>query len=134
MSHTTPRTHQVIHNSLANRPPLGEREITRKGPRYCPSIEEKVIRFAERERHPVFIEPEGAETDELYLQGVSTELSPEIQEAFLQTIPGLERVEITRPAYGIEYDYAPPLQLKPTLETKLIRGLFCRPDQRNYRL
>ena len=123
MSHTTPRTHQIIHNSLAYLPPFGE-TVAIKSPRYCPSIEEKVIRFAGRERHPVFIEPEGADTDELYLQGISTELPPEIQEAFLQTIPGLERVEILRPAYGIEYDYAPPVQLKLTLETKLIKGLF----------
>ncbi len=123
MSHTTPRTHQIIQNSLAYIPLPGQ-ATTRKGPRYCPSIEEKVIRFAQREKHPVFIEPEGANSDELYLQGVSTELSPEIQEAFLQTIPGLERVEIVRPAYGIEYDYAPPVQLKLTLETKTVQGLF----------
>ncbi len=123
MSYTTPRTHQIIHNSLAYTPLPGQM-ITGKGPRYCPSIEEKVIRFVQRERHPIFIEPEGADTDELYLQGLSTELPPEIQEAFLQTIPGLEHVEIMRPAYGIEYDYAPPVQLKLTLETKLIQGLF----------
>ncbi len=123
MGHTTPRTHQIIHNSLAYIP-LPDPAISRKGPRYCPSIEEKVIRFARRERHPIFIEPEGAGTDELYLQGLSTELPPAVQEAFLRTVPGLERVEIIRPAYGIEYDYAPPVQLRPTLETKLLQGLF----------
>ncbi|HHX86650.1 MAG TPA: tRNA uridine-5-carboxymethylaminomethyl(34) synthesis enzyme MnmG [Firmicutes bacterium] len=123
MSYTTPRTHQIIHNSLAYTP-LSGGIATGKGPRYCPSIEEKIIRFAHRERHPIFIEPEGAETDELYLQGVSTELPPEIQETFLKTIPGLEQVEIMRPAYGIEYDYAPPDQLKLTLETKAVQGLF----------
>lgn len=122
MSHTNPSTHAIIHNNLGQAPHLDENRI--KGPRYCPSIEDKVVRFAQRDRHPIFIEPEGLETEELYLQGLSTGLPPAVQEAFLRTIPGLEKVEILRPAYAIEYDYAPPQQLKITLETKMVRGLF----------
>ncbi len=123
MSHTNPDTHAIIHNNLGRAPHLDA--INRiKGPRYCPSIEDKVIRFAHRERHPIFIEPEGPDTEELYLQGISTGLPPAVQENFLRTIPGLEQVEILRPAYAIEYDYAPPQQLHATLETKKIRGLF----------
>jgi tRNA uridine 5-carboxymethylaminomethyl modification enzyme len=123
MTYTNLETHQVIRDNF-DVAPIYSGLIKGRGPRYCPSIEDKIVRFADRDRHPVFIEPEGAETDELYLQGISTGLPPAIQKAFLRTIKGLEKVEIMRPAYAIEYDYAPPLQLKNTLETKALNGLF----------
>ncbi len=123
MTYTNKETHEVIRANFSQAP-IYSGLIKGRGPRYCPSIEDKIVRFADRERHPVFIEPEGADTDELYLQGISTGLPPEVQEAFLQTIPGLEKVEIMRPAYAIEYDYAPPTQLKISLETKALTGLF----------
>ena len=123
MTYTNQQTHEVIRSNFAVAP-IYSGLIKGRGPRYCPSIEDKIVRFADRDRHPVFIEPEGADTDELYLQGISTGLPPAVQEAFLKTITGLEKVEIMRPAYAIEYDYAPPTQLKISLETKLIRGLF----------
>jgi len=94
------------------------------GPRYCPSIEDKVVRFAEKERHQVFLEPEGRHTLEYYVNGVSTSLPYEVQMNFLRTIPGLERCEILRPGYAVEYDYCPPTQLFPTLETKAVSGLY----------
>jgi tRNA uridine 5-carboxymethylaminomethyl modification enzyme len=94
------------------------------GPRYCPSIEDKVVRFAEKERHQVFLEPEGRHTLEYYVNGVSTSLPYEVQLEFLRAIPGLEKCEIIRPGYAVEYDYCPPTQLKPTLETKRVSGLF----------
>lgn len=121
-TYTGDRTHRIISDNLDVAQPYSSGAI--RGPRYCPSIEDKIIRFAHRQRHPVFIEPEGADTDEMYLQGLSTGLPPEIQERFLQTIPGLERVEIIRPAYAIEYDFAPPSQLAPSLESRIISGLF----------
>jgi tRNA uridine 5-carboxymethylaminomethyl modification enzyme len=123
MTYTNQTTHDVIRNNF-DLAPIYSGLIKGRGPRYCPSIEDKIVRFADRDRHPVFIEPEGADTDELYLQGISTGLPPEVQETFLKTIPGLEKVEIMRPAYAIEYDYAPPTQLKNSLETKAIKGLF----------
>lgn len=123
ITYTNSATHDVIRANFALAP-IYSGLIKGRGPRYCPSIEDKIVRFADRDRHPVFIEPEGSDTDELYLQGISTGLPPEVQEAFLHTIPGLERVEIMRPAYAIEYDYAPPTQLKISLETKAIGGLF----------
>jgi len=122
LTYTNLETHRIIRENLAVAQPYSSSPV--KGPRYCPSIEDKIIRFADRERHPIFIEPEGHDTDEMYLQGISTGLPPDIQENFLKTIPGLERVEILRPAYAIEYDYIPPTQLKPSLESKLIPGLF----------
>lgn len=121
LTYTNSDTHRIIRDNLAGAQPYSG---AIKGPRYCPSIEDKIIRFAHRERHPIFIEPEGPHTDEMYLQGISTGLPPHIQELFLHTIPGLEGVEIMRPAFAIEYDYAPPTQLKPTLESKIIDGLF----------
>lgn len=123
MTYTNSETHAVIRDNFAVAP-IYSGLIKGRGPRYCPSIEDKIVRFAGRDRHPIFIEPESADSDELYLQGISTGLPPAVQEAFLRTIKGLEKVEIMRPAYAIEYDYAPPVQLKITLETKIIKGLF----------
>lgn len=123
MTYTNSKTHDLIRENFALAP-IYSGLIKGSGPRYCPSIEDKIVRFADRDRHPIFIEPEGADTDELYLQGISTGLPPAIQERFLHTIKGLENVEIMRPAYAIEYDYAPPIQLKPSLETKVQPGLF----------
>ncbi len=94
------------------------------GPRYCPSIEDKVVRFAERERHQVFIEPEGLTTEEVYVNGISTSLPRDVQDAVVRSIPGLERAEITRYGYAVEYDFFPPHQLGPTLETKAVEGLY----------
>jgi tRNA uridine 5-carboxymethylaminomethyl modification enzyme len=98
--------------------------ISGRGPRYCPSIEDKIIKFPEASRHQVFLEPEGLETSEMYVNGLSTSLPPEVQLAFLRTVPGLEAVRMTRAGYAIEYDYYPPTQLKPTLESKVVEGLF----------
>ena len=123
MTYTNSETHAVIRNNF-DVAPIYSGLIKGRGPRYCPSIEDKIVRFADRDRHPIFIEPESADSDELYLQGISTGLPPAVQEAFLRTIKGLEKVEIMRPAYAIEYDYAPPIQLKITLETKKVAGLF----------
>lgn len=120
---TNPRTHDIIRSGL-NRSPLYGGVIEGVGPRYCPSIEDKVMRFPEKDYHQVFLEPEGLDTSEMYPNGVPTSLPADVQLAFLRTIPGLERVEITRPGYAIEYDYIDPIQLKPSLETKLIDGLF----------
>lgn len=123
LTYTTEETHRIIRENL-HRSPLYTGIIEGIGPRYCPSIEDKVVRFADKERHQVFIEPEGLDTEEMYVQGMSTSLPEDVQIAMLRTIPGLERVKIMRPAYAIEYDYIVPTQLKPTLETKTIRGLF----------
>lgn len=123
LTYTTEKTHKLILDNI-NYAPIYSGLIKGKGPRYCPSIEDKVVRFSHRPRHPIFIEPEGEGTEEMYLQGVSTGLPEEFQAAFLRTIPGLEEVVISRPAYAIEYDYFPPTQLKATLETKKITGLF----------
>lgn len=123
LTHTGEKTHRLILDNL-NFAPIYSGLIRGTGPRYCPSIEDKVVRFRDRERHPVFIEPESEESVEMYLQGISTGLPEELQRSFLRTIPGLEDAIITRPAYAIEYDYIPPTQLKVTLETKSIRGLF----------
>ncbi len=123
MAYTNPDTHDVIRKNF-NQAPIFSGLIKGAGPRYCPSIEDKVVRFSDRDRHPIFIEPEGPDIDEMYLQGISTGLPPDVQQLFLRTIRGLENVEIMRPAYAIEYDYAPPTQLKITLETKAVQGLF----------
>ena len=123
LTYTNEHTHRLILDNI-NYAPLYSGLIKGRGPRYCPSIEDKVVRFQGRERHPIFIEPESGESEELYLQGISTGLPEELQLAFLRTIPGLEHAEITRPAYAIEYDYFPPTQLKASLETKSVTGLF----------
>jgi tRNA uridine 5-carboxymethylaminomethyl modification enzyme len=123
ITYTTPETHRIIRQNL-HRSPLYSGRITGVGPRYCPSIEDKVVRFPDRERHQIFVEPEGLGTREVYLNGISSSLPEEVQEAFLHTVPGLERLEILRPGYAVEYDYLDPTQLFPSLETKRIRGLF----------
>jgi tRNA uridine 5-carboxymethylaminomethyl modification enzyme len=123
LGYTNPNTHQIIRKNL-DKSPLYCGLIKGIGPRYCPSIEDKVVRFAEKERHQIFLEPEGLHTQEIYANGVSTSLPIEVQIAFLRSIEGLERVEIMRPGYAIEYDFVPPTQLKPTLETKLIQNLY----------
>lgn len=124
LTYTNERTHAVIRANL-HRSPLYMGVIEGTGPRYCPSIEDKVVRFAAKQAHQLFIEPEGLDTNEMYVQGMSSCLPVEVQLQFLRTIPGLERVEIMRPAYAIEYDCVDPTQLQPSLETKAIAGLFC---------
>jgi len=123
IAYTNPGTHEIIRGGL-DRSPLYAGVIEGIGPRYCPSIEDKVVRFPDKERHQTFIEPEGLETVEVYPSGMSTSLPVDVQIAFYRSMEGLERVEIMRPAYGIEYDYVNPVQLHATLETKLIRNLF----------
>lgn len=123
LTYTTEETHRIIRENL-HRSPLFSGFIEGIGPRYCPSIEDKVVRFAHRPSHQVFIEPEGRNTVEMYVQGMSSSLPEDVQLAMLRTIPGLERVEIMRPGYAIEYDYLIPTQLKPSLECKTINGLF----------
>jgi tRNA uridine 5-carboxymethylaminomethyl modification enzyme len=120
---TNGRTHEFIRGGL-DRSPLYSGVIEGVGPRYCPSIEDKVVRFPEKEKHQIFLEPEGLANMEVYPNGVSTSLPPDVQLAFLRTIEGLEQVEIMRPGYAIEYDYVDPIQLTPTLETKEVAGLF----------
>lgn len=123
LTYTNEKTHQIIRNNL-ERSPLYAGMIEGIGPRYCPSIEDKVVRFADKPKHQVFIEPEGLNTYEMYVQGMSTSLPEDVQYEMLRTIEGLENVEIMRPAYAIEYDCIVPTQLKPTLELKEINGLF----------
>lgn len=123
IAYTNQRTHDIIRGGL-DRSPLYAGVIEGVGPRYCPSIEDKVVRFPEKERHQTFIEPEGLETVEVYPSGMSTSLPIDVQIAFYQSMVGLERVELMRPAYAIEYDYVNPVQLHATLETKLIANLF----------
>lgn len=123
ITNTTEQTHEIIRSGL-DRSPMYTGAIDGIGPRYCPSIEDKVVRFAERTSHQIFLEPEGLTTNELYPNGVSTSLPFDIQKAFIASIPGLENARITRPGYAIEYDYFDPRDLQPTLETKAIGGLF----------
>jgi tRNA uridine 5-carboxymethylaminomethyl modification enzyme len=123
ITYTNPRTHEIIRNGL-DRSPLFTGVIEGTGARYCPSVEDKVVKFPEKERHQVFLEPEGLRTCEYYPNGLATSLPLDIQLKMLRSIEGLEGVEIMRPGYGIEYDYVDPVQLKPTLETKLVEGLY----------
>ena len=123
ITHTTETTHQIIRANL-HRSPLYSGRIQGIGPRYCPSIEDKVVKFAEKPAHQLFLEPEGRHTGEYYVNGISTSLPYEVQLQFLHSIPGLEKAEIMRPGYAVEYDYFPPTQLHPTLETRLLSGLF----------
>ena len=123
LTHTTASTHDLIRANL-DRSPLYTGKIRGIGPRYCPSIEDKVVRFSEKPSHQIFIEPEGRTSHEYYINGLSTSLPEEIQLRMLRTIPGLEQVEMLRPGYAVEYDFVPPTQLKPTLETRAIRGLY----------
>lgn len=123
LTYTNETTHKIIRDNI-KRAPKYSGLITGVGARYCPSIEDKVVRFADKKRHQLFIEPEGLDTNEMYVQGMSTSLPMDVQYAFLRTIPGLEDVKIMRPAYAIEYDLLDPLQLYPTLEVKTLPGLY----------
>jgi tRNA uridine 5-carboxymethylaminomethyl modification enzyme len=123
ITHTTKRTHEIIRANL-QRSPLYAGQIKGTGPRYCPSIEDKIVKFSDKASHQLFLEPEGRHTKEYYVNGISTSLPYDVQLEFLHSIPALERAEIMRPGYAVEYDYFPPTQLFPTLETKLIDGLY----------
>ncbi len=123
ITYTNEKVHQLIRNNL-HRAPMYSGQITTSGPRYCPSIEDKVVRFADKERHQLFLEPEGRTTAEVYVNGVSTSLPRDVQDAMFRDIPGLRCAQIMRYGYAVEYDFCPPDQLTPTLETKLVDGLF----------
>ena len=123
IAYTNPATHKVILDNL-HRSPLYGGDIQGVGPRYCPSIEDKVVRFKEKERHPVFVEPCGEDTEEMYLQGLSSSLPEAVQNEMYRTIAGFEHLEIMRPAYAIEYDCVDPTTLKPTLESKVVGGIY----------
>lgn len=124
LSYTNEETHKIILDNI-HKSAMYSGNIVGVGPRYCPSIEDKVSRFRDRKRHQLFVEPEGLDTDWMYIQGMSSSLPKDVQHAFYATIPGLENAEIVRPAYAIEYDCVDPLSLKPSLESKLMDGLFC---------
>lgn len=123
VTYTTERTHEIIRTGF-DRSPMFTGVIKGTGARYCPSIEDKIARFPEKDRHQIFVEPEGLTSHEVYPNGIPTSLPLDIQKALVTSIPGLEKAQIIRPGYAIEYDYVPPTQLKPTLETKLVRGLY----------
>ena len=123
LTYTNEQTHKIIRDNI-ERAPMANGIITGVGPRYCPSMETKIVRFPDKERHQLFIEPEGLDTEEMYVQGMSTSMPIDVQMEFLRTIPGLENVRIMRPGYAIEYDCINPLQLKPSLEFKKISGFF----------
>jgi tRNA uridine 5-carboxymethylaminomethyl modification enzyme len=121
--HTTERVHQIVRENI-DRSPLYNGQITGTGPRYCPSIEDKVVRFPEKARHHLFLEPEGLDVDEIYVNGLSMSLPADVQLEMVHSLPGLERAEILRPAYAVEYDFIQPTELRASLESKRVRGLF----------
>jgi tRNA uridine 5-carboxymethylaminomethyl modification enzyme len=123
ITYTNEAVHELIRANL-DRAPMYSGQIKSRGPRYCPSIEDKVVRFADKDRHQIFLEPEGRNTWEYYCNGISTSLPNDVQQAMLKLIPGLEKAEVLRWGYAVEYDFAPPTQLHPTLETKLVEGLY----------
>ena len=123
IAYTNPETHRIILDNI-QRSPLYGGMIEGVGPRYCPSIEDKVVRFAGKDRHPIFVEPCGENTEEMYLQGASSSLPEDVQNAFYRSIKGFENIEIMRPAYAIEYDCVDPTSLEATLESKVVRGLY----------
>ncbi len=123
ITYTNEAVHELIRANL-HRAPMYSGQIQSRGPRYCPSIEDKVVRFADKSRHQLFLEPEGRNTLEVYVNGISTSLPRDVQDGMLALIPGLERAEIMRYGYAVEYDYAPPMQLWPSLETKRVEGLY----------
>jgi len=123
ITYTTAATHEIVRSNL-DKSPLYCGRIEGVGPRYCPSLEDKVVRFADKDRHQLFLEPEGRHTDEYYINGCSTSLPFEVQLAFIRSVPGLEKAEIMRAGYAVEYDFSPPTQLQPSLETKRVGGLF----------
>ncbi|NBO17190.1 MAG: tRNA uridine-5-carboxymethylaminomethyl(34) synthesis enzyme MnmG, partial [Actinobacteria bacterium] len=123
ITHTTENTAQIIRKNLS-RSPLYCGVIQGVGPRYCPSIEDKIVKFPGKERHQIFLEPEGRHTNEFYVNGCSTSLPFDVQIEMIRSIPGLGAAEFLRPGYAVEYDYCPPTQLWPSLETKLVRGLY----------
>jgi tRNA uridine 5-carboxymethylaminomethyl modification enzyme len=123
LTSTTPEVHRIIRANL-HRAPMYSGQIQSTGPRYCPSIEDKVVRFADKETHQIFLEPEGRNTQEVYCNGISTSLPRDVQDQIIRLIPGCERAEIMRYGYAVEYDYAPPTQLHPTLETRAVQGLY----------
>jgi tRNA uridine 5-carboxymethylaminomethyl modification enzyme len=123
ITYTNETTHEILRANL-HRAPMYCGQITSVGPRYCPSIEDKVVRFREKTRHQIFLEPETLSGESIYVNGTSTSTPPDVQEAFIRTIPGLEKAEFLRYGYAVEYDYAPPHQLRPTLETHRYRGLY----------
>lgn len=123
ITYTNEQVHEVIRANL-HRAPMYSGQINSRGPRYCPSIEDKIVRFADKDRHQLFLEPEGRDTQEVYVNGISTSLPRDVQDTILKMIPGLERAEIMRYGYAVEYDFSPPDQLQPSLETKIVSGLF----------
>ena len=123
LTHTSPRTHEIINENL-HLSPMYSGEIKSASPRYCPSIEDKIVRFSDKSRHQIFLEPEGRNTQEVYVQGLSTSLPEYVQKQLIESVPGLENAEMMRAGYAIEYDSIVPTQLKPTLETKKIRNLY----------
>ena len=134
ITHTTSRTKEIVRSNR-NKSPLYSGQIEGIGPRYCPSIEDKVFRFSEKEQHQIFLEPEGIETDEIYVNGLSTSMPYDVQLELVHSIIGCERAELLRPAYAVEYDYVIPIQLNSSLETKICRNLLSSGSNKwNFRL